>query len=156
LHLDGKFLHFFFTRLRANTYHDRPYAEAFPYVSLCGRERNFIRCADVPFVLTRLLDSGDLFECCHIPSTTLTIQFDPQKIYVKPDTGRVYHPLPEKFHTGIALIKDAIAEQLSSHLVYDPASDGVPISIDWKGKVYELKKDENIEKLVLEHGRFEI
>ena len=155
-HLDPKFLHFFFTRLRANTFDDRPYCSTFPYVSLCGRERNFIRCADVPFVLTRLLDENDLFECCHIPSTTLTIPFQPEKLFVKPDTGRIYHPLVETFHTSFALIKDSIAERLSSHLIYDEKTDGSPISIEWKGKIYSLQKNNPIEKLVYEHSRFQI
>ncbi len=128
----------------------------FPYVSLCGRERNFVRCADVPFVLTRFSDDNDVFECCHIPSTTLSIRFEPEKLYVKPDTGRIYHPLSEKFYTGIALIKDAIAEQLSSHLIYDDKADGLPISIEWKGKIYKLENDNQIQKLVYEHSRFEI
>ncbi len=66
-----------------------------------------------------MFDDKDLFECCHIPSTILSIQFEPEKLYVKPDTGRIYYPLSKKFHTGIALIKDAIAERLSSHLVYE-------------------------------------
>ncbi|CAF3361489.1 unnamed protein product [Rotaria sp. Silwood1] len=147
---------FFFTHLRANTYNDRPYISTFPYVSLCGRERNFTRCADTPFVLTRFFDDKDLFECCHIPSTILSIQFQPERLYVKPDTGRIYYPLSEKFHTGIALIKDAIAERLSSHFVYDGTTDGLPTSIEWKGKLYKLKKDNQIEKLVYEHSRFEI
>ncbi len=102
------------------------------------------------------MDDNDLFECCHIPSTTFSIPFQPERLYVKPDTGRIYHPLSEKFHTGIALIKDSIAERLSSHLVYDDKTNGVPISIEWKGKMYMLKKDNEIEKLVYEHSRFEI
>ena len=154
--LDPKFLHFFFTRLRANTFDDRSYTSTFPYVSLCGRERNFIRCADVPFVFTRLLDDQDLFECCHIPSTTLSIQFEPERLYAKPETGRLYHPLPERFHTGFALIKDSIAERLSSHLIYQDKAETQPVSIEWKGKRYQLKKDDQIEKLVREHSRLEI
>ena len=154
--LDPKFLHFFFTRLRANTSDDRPYCSTFPYVSLCGRERNFIRCADVPFVLTRFLDDKNLFECCHITSTMLAVSFEPEKLFVKPDTGRIYHPLSEKFYTGFALIKDSIAERLSSHLVYEDKEDGPPIGIEWKGKTYQLKKNPEIEKLVDEHSRFEI
>ncbi|CAF4689873.1 unnamed protein product, partial [Rotaria magnacalcarata] len=151
---DPKFLQFFFTRVRANTFSDRPYVSLFPYVSLCGRERNFIRCADVPFVLTQFFDEKDLFECCHIPSTMLSIRFEPERLYVKPDTGRIYYPLSDNFHTGIALIKDAIAERLSSHLIYDDKTDGVPHSIEWKEKRYHLKKDNPIEKLVFEHSRF--
>jgi hypothetical protein len=128
----------------------------FPYISLCGRERNFVRCADVPFVLTRFLDNDDLFEYCHIPSTIVSIRFEPEKLYVKPDTGRIYYPLGEKFHTGIALIKDSIAERLSSHLIYDDKTDGLPVSIEWKGKMYKLQRNPDIEKLVFEHSRFEI
>ncbi|UJR28309.1 hypothetical protein I4U23_009554 [Adineta vaga] len=153
---DPKFLHFFFTRLRANTYEDRPYFTTFPYVSLCGRERNFIRCADVPFVLTRLFDENDLFECCHIPTTNLSIQFQPERLYIKPDTGRIYYPISEKFYPSVALIKDSIAERLSSHLIYDGKSNDLPCSIEWKGKIYPLKNDPHIEKLVYEHSRFEI
>ncbi len=102
------------------------------------------------------MDDDDLFECCHIPSTILSIRFEPERLYVKPDTGRIYHPLSEKFHTGIALIKDAIAERLSSHLVYEDKADGLPVRIEWKGKMYMLKKDNELEKLVHEHSRFEI
>ncbi|CAF0800741.1 unnamed protein product [Adineta ricciae] len=152
---DPKFLHFFFTRLQANSHNDRPYFAVFPYVSLCGRERNFVRCADVPFVLTRFFDESDRFELCHIPAAILSVQFEPKKLYVKADTGRIYYPIADKFHTGIALIKDAIAERLSSHLIYDDKSDGVPTGIEWKGKIHQLKKDDRIEKAVYEHSRFE-
>ncbi len=103
-----------------------------------------------------MLDDHDLFEFCHIPSTILSIQFEPERLYVKPDTGRIYHLLPEKFHTGFALIKDSIAERLSTHLIYEDKADGQPVSIEWKGKMYKLKKDDKIEKLVNEHSRFEI
>jgi len=149
------FFTFFFTRLRDNTYDDRPHFSTFPYVSLCGRERNFVRCADVPLVLTRLLDNADLFECCHIPSTMLSVRFQPERLYVKPDTGRIYHPAPDNLHIRIALIKDAIAERLSSHFTYSDTNKTVPTTIEWKGKVYEMKIDDNMAKNVHEHSRFE-
>lgn len=47
------FLVFFFKRLRLNE-SDR-YADEFPYLSPCGRERNFIRCDDKPIVYTHLI-----------------------------------------------------------------------------------------------------
>lgn len=31
------------------------YTENFPYVSLCGRERNFVRCDDLPIVFTKVV-----------------------------------------------------------------------------------------------------
>lgn len=94
---------------------------------------------------------------CHIPTSTLSIRFEPEKIYVKPDTGRIYHPIPEKFHTGIALIKDSIAEQLSSQLVYEnDNTEELPVALKWKGKTYQLQKNESLEKLVSEHSQFQI
>lgn len=106
-------------------------------------------------MLTRFFDESDRFELCHIPATTLSVQFQPEKLYVKPDTGRIYYPIADQFHTGVALIKDAIAERLSSHLIYDDKSDGVPMAIEWKGKIYQLEKDDRIETSVYEHSRFE-
>lgn len=29
----------------------------FPYISLCGRERNYIRCDDLPIVFTHILQN---------------------------------------------------------------------------------------------------
>lgn len=123
---------------------------------MCGRERNFVRCDDVPLVITRLLEQDDLFELCHIPSTELSIRFEPEKIYVKQETGRIYHPIPEKFYTGIALIKDSIAEQLSTRLVYANTTDDVPVGIEWKGRMYHFTDSAEIKQTVQEHSRFEI
>lgn len=50
---EKKFLKFFFDRIRLNQT-DR-YANEFPFISLCGRERNFIRCDDVPIVYTHVV-----------------------------------------------------------------------------------------------------
>jgi hypothetical protein len=154
--LDPKFLKFFFSRVRTNTYIDRPYTSTFPYVSLCGRERNFIRCDDVPFVLTRLHYDDNLFEFCHIPSSLFSIRFEPARIYVKRDTGRLYHPMPTIFNIGIALIKDSIAEQLSSQLIYDDMADDLPTGIEWKGEINRLETNERTEQLVCEHSRFSL
>ncbi|KAJ3599899.1 hypothetical protein NHX12_033853 [Muraenolepis orangiensis] len=50
---DRKFLVFFFSRLRSNQ--SGRYGDHFPFLSLCGRERNFVRCDDRPLVFTHLL-----------------------------------------------------------------------------------------------------
>ena len=65
---DVHFLSFFFRMLKTNNY--GRYAQEFPYVSLCGKERNFVRCDDVPIVFTHFVtDSGhvidDIGEGCH-------------------------------------------------------------------------------------------
>ena len=87
----------------------------------------------------------------------LSIQFQPEKLCIKPETGRIYYPLSRKFHTGIALIKDAIAERFSSHFIYENKEhDNLPTAIEWKGKMYQLKNNQQMEKLVNEHSRFTI
>lgn len=35
------------------------YTEDFPYVSLCGIERNFVRCDDLPIVFTKVIQQQD-------------------------------------------------------------------------------------------------
>lgn len=48
-----QFLKFFFTRLKKN---DTRRYQDFPYLSLCGKERNYVRCDDLPIVFTHVLD----------------------------------------------------------------------------------------------------
>ncbi|XP_071450161.1 UPF0598 protein CG30010 [Hetaerina americana] len=50
---DKAFLVFFFKRVRKNN--TGRYEEDFPFLSLCGRERNFIRCDDTPIVFTQVI-----------------------------------------------------------------------------------------------------
>ena len=53
---DKHFLVFFFTRLRRNE--SGRYQDDFPFLSLCGRERNFLRCDDRPLVFTHLMPAA--------------------------------------------------------------------------------------------------
>ena len=48
------FLKFFFTRLKMNDL--GRFNEEFPYLSPCGRERNFVRCDDLPIVFNQVID----------------------------------------------------------------------------------------------------
>lgn len=59
---DKKFLQFFFNRLKLNNT-DR-YQEEFPFLSVCGRERNYIRVDDLPIVYTHILKDSDHGMCC--------------------------------------------------------------------------------------------
>lgn len=54
---EKKFLAFFFQRLRRND--TGLYEEDFPYVSPCGRERNYIRCDDTPIVFTHVINKPE-------------------------------------------------------------------------------------------------
>ena len=81
----------------------------FPYLSPCGRERNYVRCDDVPIVYTNFLGvEGGVDELQSMqreeqqltPVTLswggagdqLTTVFEPWRICMLPSTGRVYHP----------------------------------------------------------------
>ncbi|CAB3373515.1 Hypothetical predicted protein [Cloeon dipterum] len=105
---EKKFLHFFFTRLRLNTT-DR-YHPDFPFISPCGRERNFVRCDDQPFVYTHVLGDPEhkqILSYGHA-GDLLTVPFQPDHIFVHPVSGRVYHPAPEKVG-GIGLVRSQLA-----------------------------------------------
>lgn len=54
---DKQFLVFFFKRLKRND--TNRYREEFPYLSVCGRERNFVRCDDLPVVFTEVIPNKD-------------------------------------------------------------------------------------------------
>lgn len=139
---DKKFLAFFFKRLRKNQT-DR-YVDEFPYVSLCGPERNFVRCDDLPVVFTKIIqrqnsETGkeeDWFGYAHAEDL-LMIPFEPQKIFMNVQSGRVYHPGPEKVG-GVGLVRSKIAIELSALFSFEEGEDHPPTHITWKNKKYNL------------------
>lgn len=102
------FLKFFFKRLKKND--SLRYTNDFPYLSLCGKERNFVRCDDLPIVFTQIIDEEDdekpLLSYNH-GSRLLTVDFEPEKICMMPETGRIYHPGPDKTG-GLGLLSDKL------------------------------------------------
>ena len=84
------------------------YTEDFPYLSLCGKERNYVRCEDMPIVFNDVIDDN-LLSYNH-GSRFLTVDFQPDKISMVPDTGRIYHPGPEKVG-GLGLLSDKLGIQ---------------------------------------------
>lgn len=55
---DKKFLAFFFKHLRKNN--TGRYTDDFPFLSICGVERNFIRCDDLPLVFTKVIQKHNV------------------------------------------------------------------------------------------------
>lgn len=134
------FLVFFFKRLRLNE-SDR-YADEFPYLSPCGRERNFIRCDDKPIVYTHLIenDSGETLLSYGGAGNAMTTEFLPSRICMLPNTGRVYHPAPAKVG-GIGLIKSSLAIELSKYFEFENGEDNPPTLFTWKGEKLYLTND---------------
>ncbi|XP_059611299.1 UPF0598 protein CG30010 [Phlebotomus argentipes] len=133
---DKKFLHFFFTRVKFNDI--TRYAETFPYLSPCGRERNFIRCDDLPIVYTHVLDDGKTLSCNHI-GELLTVPFQPDKIFMSPASGRVYHPADEKYG-AIGLIRSKLAIELSRNFDFLDGEAHPPTHFTWNGEKHLLNR----------------
>jgi len=137
---EKQFLKFFFLQLKTNkTGH---YADEFPYVSHCGRERNFVRCDDLPVVFTELLPhfAADSTDTCHLmyAGGTLSVTFQPEQLVMLPETGRVYHTGPANAG-GVGLIKSSLAIELSKFFEF---ADGgsVPTHVVWQRQRYQLTK----------------
>lgn len=137
---EKKFLQFFFKNLKINNT-DR-YLPDFPYVSLCGRERNFVRCDDYPIVYTHVLSrkvedkSINLLSYAHADDLLVT-EFVPQKLFMLPETGRIYHPAAEKVGS-VGLIRSKLAIELSKHFDFRNGEGEPPTHVTWDGTSYEL------------------
>ncbi|CAN7992247.1 unnamed protein product [Ixodes hexagonus] len=141
---EKKFLEFFFRRLRSNET-GKNEAE-FPFVSPCGREMNFVRCDDLPFVFTHvahLQEPGQgkprPFLLHNHAGDLLKVAFEPQHLCMPPGTGRVYHPAPERVG-GVGLVRSLLAIEFSKHFVFaDGGGDkSPPTHFNWEGTRYEL------------------
>uniref|UniRef100_A0A1A8Q5C6 Chromosome 8 open reading frame 82 n=1 Tax=Nothobranchius rachovii TaxID=451742 RepID=A0A1A8Q5C6_9TELE len=146
---DKQFLVFFFSRLRLNR--SGRYEEDFPFLSLCGRERNFLCCDDRPVVFTHLLQSpagpqgptGEQQQLSYCGGEEkLTVPFQPEALYMHPTSGRVYHPSSER-SGGVGLIRSALAIELSSFFVYPPESGqaGQPTHFLWRQQKHTLTNE---------------
>ncbi|XP_039280732.1 UPF0598 protein CG30010 [Nilaparvata lugens] len=136
---EKKFLEFFFSRLRPNK--TGRYEAEFPFVSLCGPERNFVRCDDKPIVFTKLVktdDNKDILFYAH--SDLLRFSFEPAKLCMVPETGRVYHPSPPKTHP-IGLVRSKLAIELSQHFRFENGEDKPPTQFEWEGNVYQTDNE---------------
>ncbi|XP_068093996.1 UPF0598 protein C8orf82 homolog isoform X1 [Hyperolius riggenbachi] len=139
---DKQFLAFFFKQVRRNT--SGRYEEDFPYISPCGRELNYIRCDDRPIVFTHLLpgEGSGLQQLSYCGGgDKLVVPFEPEKLVMLPENGRVYHPAPEKTG-GVGLVKSSLAFELSPCFEFTGGSNtGVPTHFHWNNKRYTLTSE---------------
>ncbi|XP_030333946.1 UPF0598 protein C8orf82 homolog [Strigops habroptila] len=135
---DVAFLSFFFKQLEQNR--SGRYEAEFPFLSRCGRERNFLRCDDRPVVFTHLLpgDSRLLSYCG--AGERLVVPFQPEKLTVFPENGRLYHPAPAK-SGGVGLVRSALALEWSSRFQYEHGQEQPPTHFLWEGRSYRLTEE---------------
>lgn len=71
----------------------------------------------------------------------LTVVFDPTKICMLPESGRIYHPGPDRAG-GVGLIKSSLAIELSKNFSYDHGDDTQPPThFTWKDVKYVLTNE---------------
>ncbi|XP_068017224.1 UPF0598 protein C8orf82 homolog [Melanerpes formicivorus] len=134
---DVAFLSFFFKRLEPNR--SGRYESHFPFLSRCGRERNFLRCEDRPLVFTQLLpgpNASQLLSYCG-GGQSLAVPFQPQSLAMAPGNGRLYHPAPARAG-GVGLVRSALAVEWSSCFQYEQGPEQPPTHFNWEGQRYLL------------------
>lgn len=136
---EKKFLRFFFNQLRINR--TGRYTE-FPYLSICGKERNFVRCDDYPFVYTHVIkkESNNIKEdhlAHNHAGDLLSVKFEPEKVIMLPETGRVYHPAPERAGS-VGLVRSKLAIEFSKHFTFDNGEHQPPTKFTWDDQTYTL------------------
>ena len=134
------FLKFFFSRLKINYTGRYP---DFPYLSPCGKERNYIRCDDLPVVFTNVLDSEStkpLLSFNHA-DRLLTTEFKPEKICMT-NSGRVYHPGPERAG-GLGLISDKLSIDWTTdkRFEFELGEDNPPTHFIWNDEKIVLNNE---------------
>ena len=70
----------------------------------------------------------------------LTIPFQPERLFMLPDSGRIYHSGPLAMG-GVGLVKSSLAIELSRHFWYAEGSDpeaAAPVGFTWRGQSYTL------------------
>ncbi|KAJ8364784.1 hypothetical protein SKAU_G00136150 [Synaphobranchus kaupii] len=137
---DKQFLSFFFSRVRGNE--SGRYQEHFPFLSLCGRERNFLRCEDRPLVFTHLLPGPpESLSFCG-GGDKLVVPFSPISFFMHPSSGRLYHPCPERAGY-VGLVRSALAFELSPCFEYPPGRGptGQPTHFLWAGQRHKLTNE---------------
>jgi hypothetical protein len=75
---------------------ENEYYNAFPFVSLCGHERNYLRCDDLPFVVTKLDQKLDMIQINQITAAHWMFHFDPLNLYHNRKSGRLYYYFDKK------------------------------------------------------------
>ncbi|RNA08198.1 hypothetical protein BpHYR1_046589 [Brachionus plicatilis] len=157
--LEKNFLEFFFRKLRKNN--SKHYADKFAFVSYCGVERNFLRCDDLPFVITSLDEKNGLIQLNQINSSHWSFKFHPANLFHDPTSGRLYYLFEDQelirqdfsceHHPGrathlnnlpcrVALVKSDISIRLM-HKIIDKGEKN--FKFEYNSNVYDLNNDPN-------------
>lgn len=68
------------------------------------------------------------------------MKFEPNKVYMSPDSGRVYHPAEEQYG-NIGLIRSKMAIEFSKHFEFELGEQKPPTHFTWNNTRYKLEID---------------
>jgi hypothetical protein len=71
---------------------------------------------------------------------SLCVPFQPQKLCMLPEGGRVYHAGPDKLE-GVGLVKSSLAIELSRFFVYEEGAcseSSSPVGFRWRGRTWTI------------------
>ena len=71
---------------------------------------------------------------------SLCVPFQPQKLCMLPEGGRVYHTGPDKLE-GVGLVKSSLAIELSRFFVYEEGAcseSSSPVGFRWRGRTWMI------------------
>ena len=109
----------------ARTPNDDSLLAEFPWLSICGRERNYIKASRTPIVFRELDDNQELTY-----AGSLAVPFQPDKLALV--NGELYHPSPNE-STELSLVQTNLASQLFECF----SEDG--LHFRWKGETFPVE-----------------
>lgn len=148
---DKKFLDFFYKQLRPNS---SGWSSQIPYISLCGKELNFVTVDDpiAPLVFSDLRviassgssaitsDNNDNMTASllAVGNSSLRQTFDPEMVSINVDTGRMYHTISNHKYlvNKPALLHPLVAETLSNCMKITPTEH----ILKWNEQEYLMKQ----------------
>lgn len=143
-----RLLDFFFQQLRPNTtgLHER----AFPWLSPCGKELNFVAADDTPIVFHDLVDAQLAY------GGTLREPFRPEHLRLSARSGRLYHALtahrrlaaPAGAAPALMLVRSQLVLSALEHRITPAAGQPAPepgararhsgLEFEWGGRRYPI------------------
>ena len=150
---DPTFLDFFYKNLRPVSVLESPamqqrfpdvpseLASKYAFVSICGRELNFVAADSTPIVYRDLVEQSN-GEHVLTFAAKLSQPFEPDKLQLARD-GRFYHPAPA-FVGGMALLRSALTFELERDRVRKTASGD--LLFEFAGRSFPLAKHSSFEQ----------
>lgn len=122
---DPQFLDFFFARLQKN-----PDSAEYPFVSPCGREKNYIRCAGTPIVFRAFREDRGRAQLLYAGNSLQP--FEPEALQVN-GSGQLFHPVQNGLMGRLG--RHALLE-ISQHISF--AEEGQDYVLHWQSRQYRI------------------